>query len=161
MDSSDPRRCNLGLTRSAVSTISLLLSAPPLRLAFLNGPACNHFKEHCLPVLDLAQHSSQALDIFACSRSAAQHNSDFRLRHIDTLVQHSGRDNHAIASCLKAIENLLAFGCAGFMGNCWNKMTAGDVVNHAVVLGEDQHPLRGIFMQQRIERPEFALTPSK
>ena len=97
--------------------------APPGPV-LVDGVAHDEFEEHGLAVADLAQHAAQPLNVLARPGRAAQHDGDLGLGHVHALVQHLRRDERLVGPRLKALQDLLALGGLGLVGDGRDQVAA-------------------------------------
>src|SRR5256885_13234952 len=96
----EPCTRNLGLISSLVNIDSLPGYVAALYFPLFYRIADEDLDEHCMQRFFFAQDAPEALQVFALTRPSSEHDRDLGFWHIDALIEHLGRDNHAVVSRL-------------------------------------------------------------
>src|SRR5581483_497955 len=119
----------------------------PLGAAAFHGPAADDLVQHGGARLG-PQHAAEPLDVLAGGRAAADDDGDVGVGHIDALVQHAARDELGVAPRPKVVEDGLTLAGLGAVGDGRQAEAAAELVDQGVVLGEDDHVVAAVLVQQ-------------
>lgn len=92
-------------------------SAAALRNPLFDRVPDNHFIQQRRFVRPLAQDAAQTLRILLCAGRAAQNDSHFCFRHIDTFIQGTAGEQRLELSVSEAVQDGLSLGSFAMVGN--------------------------------------------
>src|SRR5688572_10532806 len=90
-----------GLSMSLVSGVS----PAPLARSGLARARRHELVQYCLLTVATPQHAPEPLHVLAHGAGAADDDRDVRVRYVDTLVQHLGRDDGTVAAVREAFQD--------------------------------------------------------
>src|SRR5690606_32596614 len=144
-------------TCSGVNTGSPIrgVIAAPLARERLAGALRDELVKNRAFVPALTQDAAEPLHVLPHRPTAADHDGDARVRHVDAFVQHLGRDDGAVLPLREALQDLAPLLHLRLMRDHGKEKAPRDGVRRRVVLSEDQRLLVAVLIEQPIDHGEL------